>query len=375
MKTEIRILAVDDPAVCVYTDPRFRIIEDYPDPSVSIVFDVISWERYYDTMLQTFRGAQSYDIVMVAGHLWLADFAEKGYLEPLAYAFEDIVPMIAREMCYEGVSYLSPSFCDGHMLVYRKSLVEEATGGALKDVLTVEELLSTAKALRDKGNPCPVVLKAHPSEILLDALPYLRSGGEELYSLRNGRVTCHIDEMAEGMEKYLSMKALAPSDTNTYGNKEVKDAIATQGSAMAVTWSGQLGVVMEACSTPEDLGFATLDTAWNVTWSFGISSASDNKEKARDVLAYFRSAAVDEAVGGYCGAPVRRRTYIEGAEKYPWYPVQLKMIENWAKPLISMARAGEANAILYDAVYRAFTGEQDVKTAFGQAKEAVEALF
>lgn len=44
-----------------------------------------------------FNGEADYDIVMVAGHLWLRDFVEKDYLAELNYDFEDIVPVDCRD--------------------------------------------------------------------------------------------------------------------------------------------------------------------------------------------------------------------------------------------------------------------------------------
>lgn len=372
INTKIKVLAVKDPAVEVYIDKEYEIIKRYPDQTVEVEFDIVPWEDYFPTMLKVFRGEASYDIVMVAGHLWLADFATQGYLEPITYDFEDIVPVIVREMQYQNKTYLSPSFCDGHMIVYRKSMVEKALGKGLKSVITVDEFIEIAKKLKAIGVETPVALKAHQSEIMTDTLPYLRSTGYDVYETNEENIICHIDKMASGLERYMSLKQFAPPDTHTYGNDEIKDAIAHQKVAMAVTWSGQLGVVMEACEDIEDLGFATFDTAWNVTWSFGITKMSQNKQKANELLAYLRSTNVDKLVGEYCGAPVRKENYIQGMNKYPWYEVQLEMIEKHATPFINLLLAGDKNAVLYEEIHNAFTGKKKVYQALLDAKNKIE---
>ncbi len=83
-------------------------------------------------------------------------------------------------------------------------------------------------------------------------------------------------------------------------------------------------VFKEGCLEPEDLGFSTFSTAWNVTWSFGICSSCKKKEAAEEFLKYLRSPGVDQKVGKKSGAPVRRGSYLEGGSDCPWFPVQQK---------------------------------------------------
>ncbi len=374
IKITLKVLGVKDPAVTVYVNEHYEILQKYSDPTVEIEFDIVAWEDYFPTMLKAFKGEASYDIVMVAGHLWLADFVSQGYLEPLKYDFEDIIPIISEEMQYQNKTYLSPSFCDGHMIVYRKSIVEKAIGKKMKSVITVDEFIEIANQLKESGIQTPIALKAHESEIMTDALPYLRSDGYDIYEIEQKNIKCNIDKMASGLNKYISLKQLAPSDTHTYGNEEIKQALGSKKVAMAVTWSGQLGVLMQECEETDDLGFATFDTAWNVTWSFGITKTSQNKEKAVELLAYLRSAPVDKAVGQYCGAPVRRTNYVEDMDKYPWYKTQLEMIEKQANPFINVLLAGEKNRVLYEEVFLAFTGKKEVNQALLDAKDKIEQI-
>ncbi|WP_158741224.1 ABC transporter substrate-binding protein [Defluviitalea raffinosedens] len=374
VKIKLKVLAVNDPAVDVYIDKNYKVLENYDDDTVDIQFDIVPWDSYFPTMLKVFNGETSYDIIMVAGHLWLADFVTKQYLEPMDYEFEDILPVIAQEMQYQGKTYLSPSFCDGHVIVYRKSTIEKVLGKPLDPVITVDQFIEVAKKLKENGIDSPIALKAHQSEILTDALPYLRSTGLDLYEIKDNKVVCNIKKMEEGLNKYLSLKSYAPDDTYTFGNNEIKEVLAHNKVAMAVTWSGQLGVVTKECDDLEDLGFSTFDTAWNVTWSFAITKNSQNKEKAKAFLAYLRSKEVDRLVGAYCGAPVRKNSYIEGMNKYPWYKVQLDMIENQATPLIDLLQAGDKNNVLYEEIYNVFTGQKEVREALKDAESRIEAV-
>lgn len=79
MVGNIRVLAVDDPAVRAYVEPEYEILEKYKSQSdVDVIFDIIPWAQYYSKMMDAFQGKIKYDVVMVAGHLWAYDFVKKG---------------------------------------------------------------------------------------------------------------------------------------------------------------------------------------------------------------------------------------------------------------------------------------------------------
>ena len=371
---KIKILAVQDPAVSVYVDSRLDLLRKFPKKDVEAEFDIVSWDDYFETMMKSFQGNADYDIVMVAGHLWLRDFVEKGYLQEISYDFEDILPVIAREMQYKGKTYLSPSFCDGHMIAYRKSAVEKAAGKLPGEIMTADEFVDIAEKLHKAGYQNPIALKAAKSEILLDALPYLRSGGKDVYIQTDKEVSCNIAQLENELEKYVSLRKFAPEDTHTYGNDDIREMLSDKKAMMATTWSGQLGVVMKDCKEKEDIGFSTFDTAWNVTWSFAITGVSKNKEEAQELLEYLRSPEIDALAGECSGAPVRKSNYEKGADIYPWYRVQLGMIEEYAEPFPPLAEAGDMNGVLYDAIYSAFTGEKSVRQAIDEAQAKADSI-
>ena len=369
--TVIKVLAVADPAVAVYVDTKHNILKNF---GTVVQFDIVPWEAYYKTMLEVFDNKAHYDVIMIAGHLWLRDFAKKGYLAAIELEAEDILPTILQEMSYEGTTYLSPSFCDGHMIAYRKSIMKEKYGRLPGNVITPEEYIQIAKCLGEGNERKAIVMKAHSSEIFTDALPFLRMQGRDVYATDTLAATCNNPEVIQGLEAYLELRQYAPSDTDTYGNEQVVEAIQKKQAAMAITWSGQLGVVYnEECEEREDLGFATLETAWNVTWSFAISANSRKKEEAQELLRFLRSPEVDKLAGGCSGAPVRRGSYIEGRAQYPWYECQLNMIEH-AKPLPNISGAGDKNGVLYEEIANAFAGRKSAREAMADAEYRINSM-
>ncbi len=355
----LKVLAVADPAVMVYTDKMLDVLKSF---KYKVQFDAVPWEKYYPAMMNVFDGKEYYDVIMVAGHLWKRDFVEKNYIVPIEFEEEDILPDIVSEMKYNGKTYLSPSFCDGHMIVYRKSMINKS----LDSVITPKEYAEIAES-------CTIAMKAHQSEIFTDALPFLRMNGQDVYD-ENHKAVCNCDGVIKGLETYCGMKKHAVHNTDTFGNGEIAETLRNKKVAAAVTWSGQLGtVVNDSCIEPQDLGFATFSTAWNVTWSFAVPASCKNQTEANELLRYLRSPEMDALAGALSGAPVRRQSYINGKEKYPWYECQLKMIEN-AKPLPDMKSAGDKNGIFYEEIALAFSGKKTPAQAMADAQERINVI-
>lgn len=382
MTGTLKVLAVGDPAVEVYADLRCGIIEKYElEKGVKISFEIVPWANYYTTMMGAFEGKQMYDIVMVAGHLWSADFVKKGYISPVyypeddSYDMKDILPVVREEMEVDGKTYLFPSFCDGHILLYRKSFLDKATGSRLGKIITTDELISAVKGVHGFQGISGIALKAHPSEIFLDALPYLRNEGIDVFSPETHEPVFNNINGINGLKKYLSLRAFAPEDTGSYGNEGVCLAFQKRKAAFCVTWGGQLGTVMNnMCEEPSDVGFASLSTPWNVTWSFAVNSRSQKQEEANCFLSYLTSKEIDRAVGRHAGSPVRRTTYETDCEKYPWYSIHLEMISEYAKPLPKMIQAGLKLNKLYEQITLAFRNVKTADDALSDADAAIRKL-
>ncbi|GAA0724783.1 hypothetical protein GCM10008905_19220 [Clostridium malenominatum] len=376
MKKFLKVLAVADPAVYVYKSEDYGILSNFNE-DFDVDFEIVPWEHYYSSMMEAFEGKKEYDVVMVAGHLWLKDFVDKGYLAPVDknygddYEYEDILPIIRKEIEIDDVQFLYPSFCDGHIVLYRKSIVEKLLGKKLPKVITTDELIDMAAMCNGVDGMRGIALKAHPSEIFLDFLPYLRNEGVDAIDEFNIPSFNNLQGL-KALKKYMSLKAFAPIDTGNYGNDGVREAFQKKQVACITTWGGQLGVVLgEECLDREDIGFAALKTSWNVTWSFGINAKSKNMDEANRFLRYITSKSVDRYVGGYAGSPVRKSTYLKDREVYNWYDIHLELIETYAKPLSKINNAGDKFGVLYDNLSKAFSNGMSPIEALKDAEERI----
>lgn len=369
MNRKLTVLAVNDPAVAVYVDPKYKILKLFEQKyNVDVQFDIVDFDQYYPALMDVFSGKRQADIVMVAGHFWLKDFVTKGYLQKVDYPSDDsydrndILPVIKKEMCIEGIPYLYPSFCDGHVILYRKSFIENALKGKIDEVISTEQYLDILEELSTHADFKGIAYRASASEIFLDALPFLRNRGIEVFE-SNENFHYDVDLMVKALQDYMSLKRYAKGDMSLFGNHEVAQALSLNQVSLGVSWGGQLGVILnDQCIDKEDIGFSTFKTAWNVTWSFGVSQYAD-RELSEQLLHYLTSKEVDQIVGGYAGSPVRKSTYITDFDMYPWYPMHLQLVENYAKPLPSVKEAGSLLQIFYHRIYQAYIEELTVEEA------------
>ncbi|WP_280770585.1 extracellular solute-binding protein [Salipaludibacillus daqingensis] len=373
----IHVLAVADPAVFVYTDETQEIIQKYEqEMAVQIVFDIVPFETYYSRLLRSFEEDLGYDVMMIAGHLWLKDFVKAGRLFPFHHPMEnDVMPLVRKEMYVDGTRYLYPSFCDGHILVYRKSVVEKAYG-SLPSMIDTDTIIEAARACHGHDGVWKgIALKGDKSEIFLDFLPYLRQAGENVFSEEGKSLFKHDKSAVEALDNYCSLRDVAVEGTEKFGNDDVREQLQKRNCAMAVTWGGQLGFVMdERMEDREDIGFAVVQTAWNVTWSFAIHRSCTQVDDVHDFLQYLTSLGVDKKVGRFAGAPVRKSSYEADRLKYPWYDVQEKLLNEVAEPLPVRERMGEFMEPFYDEIWKAFVGEKSTVAAIQDVKSRIEEL-
>ncbi len=343
----IRILGVGDPAVYTYQKKADTLIQPIEDAlGIHIDLQIVSFAEYYETLMDAFEHSK-YDIVMVAGHLWLPFFVEQGYVEPICEdkkqaQLDDVLETIKSEMFYKQKQYLYPCFCDGHILAYRKNRIH----ADFKDTVSIIEVMNYLQTQTAKNQ---FALKAHPSELFLDILPYFRALAIEPIDAM-GRVEEDDAKIEQVVSLYQKAIRYCEPQVREFGNEQVCSRLQSGAVDMAVTWGGQLGAVMDAsCVEPEQMGFAALEESWNVTWSFGLNAKSKKKDLAIEVMKRLTAKSVDQEVGRTCGNPTRLSNFLDDQDRYPWYSVAKTMIER-AKPLPSTPFLPEAISALTSAL-------------------------
>ncbi len=377
MARTVRVLGVGDPAVYAYTDEDLDILGQWRrNGGGEVSFEIVPWDRYLGTLSVQFEaGEPSYDIIMLPGHLWLPEFVEAGRLAPLGSHvaripsddWDDLKPFVRDELQYRDEYYLMPSFTDGHVVFYRSDLV---AGGPASGLTTPVDLGEMARR-NDGAGHRGIALKADPSEIFLDWLPYLWAFGGDLLSAE-GRPVFASRAGVDSLEFYRELREVAPPDTDRYGNEQIAKALRDGRVAMATSWGGQAGFIYASDGGfRSDLTVSTFEKPWNVVWSFGVLASSPDVAAAFEFLRYLSGPEVDAKVGRYAGSPVRSSTYAADRQAVPWYPVQEDMLDR----ALRLPRHARMNAILpavTEKLVACFSGELPAHDALEQAAAAVD---
>lgn len=376
----LKILGPDDPAVLALTES----VREHPELDAQI--DIIPWAQYRDTLLESLHATESpYQAVCVPGHIWLPELAAAGLFQPLEpllplvspfththYAISDLIPSVYAESRFAERWYMLPLFTDGHIVFYRSDLV------SIPEQIRPSDWQKLIPGWKLPAGVSPLALKAHPSEIFLDWLPYLYEQGGDVLD-ENSKPAFAGPEGIRALEIYCSLRASCPADTHQYGNSEIAAALSEGKVAAAVSWGGQAAMIFDPATNPyaQTMKTASLARAWNATWGVCIPA---NQSKDTSLLALTRLMNVmdtdcDQKVTRIAGSPVRSSTYASApAGRYPWLHSQHEMLLN-CKTLPSKPEVGAFLGIMYDTIYQAFTGTVEPAEGLRAAAEKVTSIL
>lgn len=370
------ILGPDDPALAVLKQQ----LVDHPEWDAEL--KIVPWADYQGMMNASLAAEHSsYQAVCVPGHIWLPGLVADQKLEAFdnllpdiaeeviqEYNLADIIPAIYAESLIDGKQYLLPLFTDGHLIFYRKDLLDLShVPDGILDPLSLPELLET---LTLSAGQYPMALKAHASEILLDWLPYLWAHGGILMD-DNHQPAFHSSEAIRALEFYISLKRFCPPDTHQYGNAEILNILKEGKTAFAVSWGGQAAPILDESNNPfrDVIGTATFTKPWNTTWgvSIPVNQPQATKQAILSVLFTAADKHQDCEVTRLAGSPVRMSSYSpDEMQRFPWLLAQYTMLTR--RTLLPTSPAfGKYLGPLYEKVYSAFMGEISVQEALNQA--------
>ncbi len=369
--TNYRILGPNDPALAALG----TILRSHPEWETELV--ILPWAEYQaalDAALQA--KVTPFQAVCVPGHIWLPGLIDKGQLAAfnpllvelpdeaqLAYDARDLVHNVAAEACFDGQTYLLPLFTDGHLLFFNKEYMD-LVDGATVSPLALDALAST---VRLPAGVHALALKAHPSEIFLDWLPYLWEAGGEVIDQHGAPGFAGLAGI-EALEYYVSLKRYCPSQPESYGNEEIAIALSQGQVALAASWGGQAAVIF---SRQADLGVALFPQPWNTTWGVSLPANQPESAKLSMLERLYRACGpeLDHEVTRVAGSPVRLSSYrAEECARYPWLAAQYEMLCR-AKNLPTDPSLGSFLGDLYAAVFQAFIGQMPPEQALKQAEE------
>lgn len=376
----IHILAVGDPAVDVYRADR-PITQAWKQATgMAVDLEIVAWPDYVGKVFEVLGANDStYDVVMAPGFFWLPSFASSGWLVPLdsllekladawhAYDDADIMPNLRAEMSFGGQRYLLPSFAEVQMIFYRKDWIEEAGVGPVPIPLPVERFAEIARALHNPPLRYGTHLKGGTAESFPEWLPFHSALGGELFD-SDERPVFGGQAGLKSLSFLANLKDVCGPDMAQSDNDSVLHLMRDGKLGIVNHWSGQAALAAARVHNPQyadRYGYSYFEHPWGSVWSFGVTSASQNKLAATAYLLWATNAENDRLQGQHSGSPARLSTFAAG-DDHPWYPALRAALEH-KRTFPSFVSFSERLGALYELVHEVLAGTSSVDAALQDA--------
>jgi multiple sugar transport system substrate-binding protein len=376
-----KIIGPNDPALSA----AIKNINAHPEWNTELT--LIPWAEYRDVLMDSLSADISPNqAVFVPGNVWIPELAAAGLITGLdsliahlpegkwdSYQWEDIIEKVKRESQYSGQKYMIPYFNDAHILFIREDLINLEKSDGLLEISPLD-LVDLAEKAHHPPDVFGIALKAHPSEILFDWLPYLLAAGGELAdaSLKPAFVS---EEGILALRTYCKLREFADPDTHTFGNEEIADVLINGKAALVTTWGGQAAPIFlnENNSYRDRYRAAIFPKPCGGTWGITIPSNQklDVQMHVLEILLELNGPEQDQDVLLAAGSPVRSSTYTETAySKYSWLRAQREVMNRFHL-LPQDPRIVTYFGPLTEAIVNAFQGNKTPEDSLREAETTI----
>ncbi|SFQ32776.1 ABC transporter substrate-binding protein [Salibacterium halotolerans] len=326
-------------------EARQRFNEQHDDIQVEYVeMSNNASEMHDQTVTQLTAKSDNLDIVNL-DVVWVAEFAEAGWLKPLDELFtEDMqsnyIERQVEAMKYDGNIWAVPWFNDLHPLWYRQDLLEKYN----RDVPeTYTEAVETAQLIQEEEGMQGFSMHWGRSEqLIVSFTEFLHSKGGSFFD-EQGNVTINSPEAVEALQFMVDMieeyEVVSPS---AIGNSTPDDARIpfTQGQSVFHPNWGYVYSVNQADDSPvkdktwvaSNPGFEGGQKANAVGgWNFAIAKHTEHAEEAWQVIEWFTSFENQKKVllgGGQVGTHLDLYEDEEVLEANPYLEEYLTVFEH-----------------------------------------------
>lgn len=354
----------------------------HPDEKVTLKEQTDEADQQHDDLVRNFDAKNAdYDVVSV-DLVWTAEFAAKGYLQPLSgdlsIETDGLLESAVKGAQYNGVQYASPTTSDGGMLYYRSDLVKTPP-------TTWAELFEACDIARKAKIECYAGQFNKYEGLTVNASEAINGAGGSIVAEDGKTPTVDSPEAAKGLQVLVDgfKSGDIPKSAITYTEEEGRQAFESGKLLFLRNWPYVYGLAASEASSKVKGKFdvAPLPGVNGVGASTlgghntAISAYSDNKATAIDFVNFLASAEIqkDYMEKGSL-APIRADVYKDPAlvKKYPYLPTLLTSIENAVARPASPFYPAVTKAI-QDNAYAALKGDKTAAEAVKDMSDAIKA--
>jgi multiple sugar transport system substrate-binding protein len=354
----------------------------HPDEKVTFKEQSDQADQQHDDLVQHFQAKDSnYDVVDV-DVVWTAEFAAKGWLQPLkdkmAIDTSALLPATVKTATYNKTLYAAPQTSDGGLLYYRKDLVP-------KPPATWDEMMADCKIAKSHNMGCYAGQFAKYEGLTVNAGEAINSTGGTIVGEDGATPTVDSPEAAKGLQNLADAykDGNIPKAAITYQEEQGRIAFESGKLLFLRNWPYvyNLAKTEGSSKVKNTFGIAPLPGVSGPGASSlgghnaGISVYSKHKATALDFVKFLESPDTQKFfISQGSLAPVVADVYKDPAlvKKFPYLPVLSTSIQNAVPRPVSPFYPAVTKAV-QDNAYAAIKGQKSVQDALKSMSDAIKA--
>ncbi|WP_104045135.1 ABC transporter substrate-binding protein [Arthrobacter sp. ZGTC412] len=352
----------------------------HPDEKVALKEQTDQPDQQHDDLVQHFQAKDPNYDVMSVDLVWTAEFAAKGWLQPLkdkmAIDTAGTLPSTVEGASYNDTLYTAPQHSDGGILYYRTDLVPTPPK-------TWDEMMEMCSIAKENNIGCYSGQFKQYEGLTVNASEAINSAGGSVLG-DDGKPNLDTPEAKEGLNNLVDAfkNGNIPAEAITYQEEESRRAFQEGKLLFHRNWPYLYNLATtEGSSKVKDvLGMTALPGKDGPGASslgghnVGVSVYSENKATALDFLKFMTSEETQRfyATQGSL-APVLSSLYddAELVKKLPYLPVLKTSIENAVPRPVTPFYPAVTQAIQENS-YAALKGEKSAEQALADMQKSIE---
>ena len=353
---------------------------EHPNEKVTFKEQTDQADQQHDDLVQHFQAKQSdYDVVSV-DVIWTAEFAAKGWLQPLkdkmAIDTSKMLKAPVDAASYKGTLYAGPKDSDGGILFYRKDLVPNAPK-------TWDEMMGMCSIAKQNNIGCYSGQFSKYEGLTVNAAEAINSAGGSVLN-KDGKPNLNTPEAKAGLENLAKAYADGniPKEAITFKEEDSRQAFQSGKLLFLRNWPYVYSLMStEGSSAVKDkFGMAPLPGKSGPGASAlgghnaAISVYSKNKATALDFIKFIETEENQKFFANQASlAPILTSVYEDQAlvAKLPYLSVLQTSIQNAVPRPVTPFYPAVTKAIQENA-YSALKGEKTVETALSDMQKSIE---
>ncbi len=353
----------------------------HPTEKVTFKEQTDQADQQHDDLVQNFQTKNPNYDVMSVDVIWTAEFAAKGWLQPLTgkqlIDTSLMLPATVKTATYKGVMYAAPVSTDGGILYYRKDLVPTPPK-------TWAEMMSMCSIAKAKKIGCYAGQYFKYEGLTVNVAEAINSAGGTIVGA-DGKPTVTSPEAKKGLQNLVTAYAdgSIPKEGITFKEEEGRLAFENGNLLFLRNWPYvyKLTKTDGSSKVKTTFGMAALPGASGPGASSlgghnaAISVYSKNKATAADFLKFLTTTEQQKAfVTQGSLAPVLTALYDDPAlvAKFPYLTTLKASLQNAVPRPVTPFYPAVSKAV-QDNAYAAIKGEVPVDTALANMQKAIQA--